>query len=98
MYRGYGDDRGGNFLFQTARIQFAQPREFLRAAVYIDARDKVLVSAEHDRDHDQQSANQRHVDQRNHHQHQVGFTGAKHQREVMHQLRKKFQCKQYQRQ
>lgn len=82
--RGNGDDRGGNFLFQAAGIELAQQGEFLRARIDIDARDKVFIAAEHD--HYQQAANQRHIDQRKHHQYQIGFAGTEHQRKIMRKL------------
>ena len=69
------DDRGEQLLLQPAEIDLGHPVRPVRMAAGIDLRDEILVAGKH---HDQdQIAGQRHVDQRQHAEDDVGFLGAR---------------------
>ena len=85
---GNGDDRRGDFVFQRGGVHFAQPTQFFFPFGDIQLRDEVFIPGEHH--HHQQPAHQRHVDQRQQGQDQIGFRDRKNVGQDVQDLLKKF--------
>ena len=88
MDRGDCNNRRRHFIFQGGGIHFAQPAELFFTFIDIQLGDKIFVAGEHH--HHQQTAYQRHIDQRQQRQNQLRLAHAEDVRQYVENLLKKF--------